>query len=61
MTPESALKILSHHQKWRLGADIPPTDPKELTAALDVAIAALGDPSLAWRDQGFQKWREQRG
>lgn len=39
---KKALDVLQKHQKWRKGCDLtPPTDPKELNAALDVAITAL--------------------
>lgn len=41
MTLLQAIEILSNHQKWRKGADIPPTDPKQLTEALDIAINIL--------------------
>lgn len=60
MTPEAAATILIHHQKWRKGADIAPTDPKNLSDALDVAIAALSDPAAAWRNEGFNEWRQSR-
>lgn len=41
MTLHEAIKILKDHQIWRLGADAKPTEPKELTEALDVAINIL--------------------
>lgn len=36
-----AIKILKEHQEWRLGSDTKPTDPKQLTQALEVAINLL--------------------
>jgi len=41
MTLQTAIEILSTHNLWRKGADIPPTDPKELTEALEIAINIL--------------------
>lgn len=42
VTDANALQVLKAHQAWRLGAeDVPATDPKELTAALEVAIRLL--------------------
>lgn len=47
-----AMRVLSKHNRWRLGSDDPPTDPKELTEAIEIAIKALrftakalGEPS----------------
>lgn len=36
-----AIKVLEDHQIWRLGADTPPTDPKLLTEAIDIALHLL--------------------
>jgi len=36
-----AINILETHNKWRLGAEIPPTEPKLLTEALDIIIKIL--------------------
>jgi len=41
MTVKEAIKILHYHQKWRRGAKIPMTNPKELGVAIDVAIQKL--------------------
>lgn len=41
MKLSKAIKILKEHQEWRLGADTKPTDPKQLTQALEVAISIL--------------------
>jgi hypothetical protein len=41
MTLNQAIKVLKHHQKWRKGADIKPTEPRELTEALEIAINKL--------------------
>lgn len=42
MTKQEALKILTDHQKWRLGDDeVEATNPKELTRAIEVAIVCL--------------------
>lgn len=42
MTKQEALKVLTDHQKWRLGDDsVEATNPKELTKALRIAIDFL--------------------
>jgi len=41
MNLKKATEILSTHQKWRRGADIPQTDPKELGEAIDVVLEYL--------------------
>jgi len=41
MNLQQAIEILSTHNLWRQGADIPPTDPKLLTEALEIAINIL--------------------
>lgn len=41
MKLSEVIKILQDHQIWRLGADTKPTEPKELTEALDIAIRLL--------------------
>lgn len=41
MTLEEAIKVLTDHNIWRLGADTEPTNPKKLTEALDIAIRLL--------------------
>lgn len=41
MTKEQAIKILIEHNKWRLGAEIQMQDPKEITAAINLAIEIL--------------------
>jgi len=41
MTIEEAIKVLTDHNIWRLGADTEPTNPKKLTEALDIAIRLL--------------------
>lgn len=41
MTKEVALYILENHEKWRQGGDIPATNPKALTRAMNVAITIL--------------------
>ena len=39
MTLRQAHKVLSKHQKWRMGDDrVKATDPKELTQAMEIAI-----------------------
>jgi hypothetical protein len=38
MSLEEAIRILTVHQVWRVGADIPMISPKELTEAIDVII-----------------------
>jgi hypothetical protein len=44
MTPAEAAEILKRHNEWRRGAAwLHQTDPATLSAALDVAIAALSD------------------
>lgn len=43
MTLKEAIKILTEHQEWRLGANIGPTHPKKLTEALQIAINLLNN------------------
>jgi hypothetical protein len=35
MKIKKAIKILKKHQKWRLGAETKPTEPKKLTEAIN--------------------------
>ena len=42
MTIKQAIKILSTANRWRRGAEIEMTDPKEFGEAIDVAIAVMG-------------------
>lgn len=48
MTYEEAIKVLVHHQNWRTGCDIEPTDVKQLTKAIDVAVDALRLATEKW-------------
>ena len=41
MTLERAIVVLSLHQAWRRGAQVPMTDPKELGEAIAFAIDYL--------------------
>ncbi|MDR2004115.1 MAG: hypothetical protein LBQ74_13870 [Prevotella sp.] len=41
MDIQKIVDILTYHQQWRQGADIPQTDMKKLTEALDGAIKIL--------------------
>ena len=41
MTTKKAFEILANHNIWRLGADIVPTNPKELTQSIVVALKVL--------------------
>lgn len=41
MTLQHAIKVLEAHQEWRTGGDGEPTDPKDLTEAMDIAINIL--------------------
>lgn len=41
MTIRQAIKFLITANKWRRGAEIKMTDPKELGEAIDVAIAVM--------------------
>lgn len=41
MTLPEAIHILKDHQNWRLGKHDNPTDPKQLTEALEIAIRLL--------------------
>ena len=50
MNVKEALKIMEEHQKWRLGGDGHPTDPKKLTEALSVAIEYLDKTTLQVTD-----------
>jgi hypothetical protein len=36
-----AIKVLKKHQKWRLGAETKPTEPKKLTEAIDIVLYGL--------------------
>lgn len=38
MTYQEAIKLLRHHQEWRLGADILMIEPKDLTEAIDAIL-----------------------
>ena len=38
MTLPEAIKIIEHHQKWRLDSDIGMVHPKIVTKALDVIL-----------------------
>jgi len=42
MTIKQTIRILIRTNKWRRGADIKMTDPKELGEAIDIAIAVMG-------------------
>ena len=42
MTLKQAIKILITANKWRRGAEIEMTDPKEFGEAIDIAIAVMG-------------------
>lgn len=48
MKHDEAIDILERHQKWRMGADIDASNPKELSAALTYAIEHL--KRFQWRD-----------
>ena len=49
MTIEQAVKILSDHQKWRLGDDtIEATNPKDLTEAINIILKEIA--SNEWID-----------
>ena len=41
MTLKQAIKILIRTNKWRRGAEIEMTDPKEFGEAIDIAIATM--------------------
>lgn len=41
MDLKKAIKVLSTHQKWRKGEKVKPTNPTELTEALDIAVNLL--------------------
>lgn len=41
MTLPQAIEQLENYNKWRLGADIPQPNPKEITEALEIAINIL--------------------
>ena len=38
MTLPESIEILRTHNEWRRGAEIPQTDPKALTEAIDVIL-----------------------
>lgn len=41
MSIRDAVIVLTNHNKWRRGADIPPTNSYDLGVALDLAINIL--------------------
>ena len=41
MNLNKAIEVLEAHNIWRKGADTEPTDPKQLTEALEIAINLL--------------------
>ena len=51
MTIDQAVKILSDHQKWRLGDDeIEATRPKELTEAINIILKKIEDDKTKNKD-----------
>ena len=48
MTIEEAVALLKQHNKWRRGADIPMLNPREITEAINIAVAEIE----RWRDDG---------
>jgi len=38
MTLHTAIRILERHNRWRRGAEIPATDPKELGEAIQTIV-----------------------
>ncbi len=38
MTYQKAIKLLRHHQKWRLGSNIKMLEPKVITEAIDAIL-----------------------
>ena len=52
MTTKQAIKVLSDHQKWRMGDDnIQPTIPSKLSEALDIAINIMSKSEIKLRNQ----------
>lgn len=51
---EQVLPTLKHHNRWRKGEDVPQTDVKELTFALDSTIDILSkwQEATRWRKFG---------
>ena len=41
MKLNKAIKTLKKHQKWRLGSETKPTEPKKLTEAINVVLYVL--------------------
>ena len=41
MTIERCIEVLTLHNDWRRGAEIPMLEPKEIGEAIEFAIAAL--------------------
>lgn len=47
MTTKQAIKVLSDHQKWRMGDDkIKPTVTSKLSEALDIAINIMSKSDI---------------
>lgn len=47
MTTKQAIKVISDHQKWRMGDDkIKPTVPSKLSEALDIAINIMSKSEI---------------
>lgn len=52
MTTKQAIKVLSDHQKWRMGDDnFQPTIPSKLSEALDIAINIMSKSEIKLRNQ----------
>jgi hypothetical protein len=52
MDLKETIKVLTKHNKWRRGAEIPMIEPKEIGEALDIAIRLLKQLNI---DNGKKK------
>jgi hypothetical protein len=59
MTRTEAIKVLTAHQKWRMGGNGKMTDPKTLTAATDEALRILSNKTECVKRSRYRKLQEE--
>lgn len=52
---KKSYEVLLIHQQWRLGEDVPPSDPKELSTAMWVAISRLEVSIMQIEEVSYKK------